>query len=349
MQKSFPPVRTNYHQKAFGGRGLATTSTSSATRNSGPRQPENDSCQVLRSALDYEEKRGFTNSPGKRFATFQDFLVAELGAMQDSLGSSSELSQRVKSLRAAACQYTSLSNNERKQLAENLRCMATLLDEADRATAINQPSFQLERVYWQQGVRRVAGVDEVGRGPLAGPVVAAACVLREGVHLAIPGINDSKKLSPKKRDMLYAQLTEHPEVEYCIAMVGPRKIDELNINQASLLAMHEAYMGLENGPPEVALVDGSFLPQQMRSTSIEGKHVIHGDALSLSIAAASIIAKVTRDRMMVELDEQFPMYAFAQHKGYGTKAHNEAILQHGPCIHHRWSYSPIKKYPPLER
>lgn len=180
-----------------------------------------------------------------------------------------------------------------------------------------------------------AGVDEVGRGPLAGDVVTAACILPEG-H-SIQGLNDSKKISAKKREQLFDEI-KNAAVSYCISRASITEIDELNILQASLLAMKRAVEGLHI-QPDYVYVDGNKLPQW----SYESEAVVQGDGLIACISAASILAKVTRDREMVELDKQYPQYGFARHKGYPTKQHMEALKEFGVTDFHRMSYAPVKK------
>jgi ribonuclease HII len=179
----------------------------------------------------------------------------------------------------------------------------------------------------------VAGVDEAGRGPWAGPVVASAVILNPDNIPA--GINDSKKLSEKKRIMLYQEIINSSQVG--IGIVSVQDIDKLNILQASLLAMQIA---VNNLPviPDMALIDGNKTPD----LQCKSKAIINGDSLSLSIAAGSIIAKVTRDNIMQDLDKQFPQYDWKNNSGYGTKKHQEAINNHGITIHHRISFKPIK-------
>ncbi len=184
------------------------------------------------------------------------------------------------------------------------------------------------------GYKVIAGVDEAGRGPLAGPVVSAAVVLPEDFD--VPGINDSKKLSEKKREALFPLIQNHA-IAFGIGMADHGEIDRINILQASLLSMKRAVedLGLT---PDYLLIDGKFAID----ITIDQRPVIKGDALSLSIAAASILAKVTRDRIMTDLDLQYPAYGFNRHKGYPTKAHKEAILTHGPCPVHRKSFRGVK-------
>jgi len=178
------------------------------------------------------------------------------------------------------------------------------------------------------------GIDEAGRGPLAGPVVAAAVKIKNIVP-EFEMINDSKKLSEKKRELLYDVIMENCHVG--VGVVDPKKIDEINILNATFLAMRRAIEELKESGTEwkLVLVDGNH---NIREYEEEQLPVIKGDGKSLAIAAASIIAKVTRDRMMVEQGKEFPVYTFEKHKGYGTKAHREAIIENGPCKYHRMSF-----------
>lgn len=183
---------------------------------------------------------------------------------------------------------------------------------------------------------KIAGVDEAGRGPLVGTVVAAAVILDPNNPIA--GLNDSKKLSEKKREKLFIEIQEKA-LAWAIAEASPAEIDELNILQASLLAMRRAVEALQLQPDEV-LVDGNKIPQGL---SMPCEAVVGGDALHAEISAASILAKVTRDRQMLELDQKFPQFGFAKHKGYPTKAHFEAIALHGVTAEHRRSFGPVRK------
>ena len=191
-----------------------------------------------------------------------------------------------------------------------------------------------ERKYWLLGVTLVAGLDEAGRGPLAGPVVAAAVIFEPNV--SIPYVNDSKKLTEKRRKELY-HLIREKAVSVGVGLVSHDVIDRINILQASMLAMNKAVDQLKV-QPEQLLVDGNFF----RHEKFPVENIIKGDSLSHSIAAASIIAKVTRDSLMREYDKVFPNYGFAQHKGYGTRDHIAAIHQHGFCeIHRRTFHVPV--------
>lgn len=188
----------------------------------------------------------------------------------------------------------------------------------------------IERGLIAQGIAPVCGVDEAGRGPLAGPVCAAAVILPEG--LEIPCLNDSKKLSDKKRRALYDVIVAEA-VSYGIAMASEQEIDEINILQATFNAMERAMEQL-SVRPALALIDGN----RERPFPVPVQTVIRGDGLSANIAAASILAKVTRDRYMEEMAERYPEYGFAVHKGYGTRAHYDALRQYGPCPIHRRTF-----------
>jgi ribonuclease HII len=184
------------------------------------------------------------------------------------------------------------------------------------------------------GIENVCGVDEAGRGPLAGPVVAAAVIMPRGCDIA--GINDSKKLTPKQREIIYEKIIE-TAVDYSIESVGVPTIDRINILRASLLAMRLAVEGLRVRPG-LLLVDGNFtVPLDMPQLA-----VVSGDARCMSIAAASILAKVSRDRRMFEFDEMYPGYGFAKHKGYGTAEHMECLRLLGPSRIHRRSFEPVR-------
>lgn len=180
------------------------------------------------------------------------------------------------------------------------------------------------------GYKYIAGVDEAGRGPLAGPVCAAAVILPEDA--VIEGLNDSKKLSEKKREELYDKIID-TALAYNIEMVDEKIIDDINILNATYVAMNRAVDGLQI-KPDFVLIDGN----RIEGMTIPHETVVKGDAKSLSIAAASVLAKVTRDRYICEISDQYPEYNFKKHKGYGTKEHTEAILQHGPCPIHRMTF-----------
>lgn len=192
--------------------------------------------------------------------------------------------------------------------------------------------LEYEKELYEKGIKYIAGIDEVGRGPLCGPVVACACILPLNYHLE--GLNDSKKLTEKKREKLYEILIKDA-VSYGLGIIPPARIDEINILEATKEAMKEAVKNL-NVKPEHLLIDAVKLDIDIPSTSI-----IKGDALSASIAAASIIAKVTRDRMMIELGNKYPEYGYEKHKGYGTKAHIEAVKKYGVKDFYRFTFAPI--------
>ena len=193
--------------------------------------------------------------------------------------------------------------------------------------------LKYERDLYEQNIELIAGVDEVGRGPLVGPVVACAAILP--VNYELKGLNDSKKLTEKKREELYPILIRDA-ISYGIGIIDEKIIDEVNIYEASKLAMYEAINNLKVKPQHV-LIDAMKLDLDVPSTSI-----IKGDAKSLSIAAASVIAKVTRDHMMIELDKKYPMYGFAKHKGYPTKKHLKALEKYGPLEMYRFTYGPVR-------
>ena len=190
--------------------------------------------------------------------------------------------------------------------------------------------YTLEKEYTEKGYLHICGVDEAGRGPLCGPVVAAAVILPKGLYL--DGLNDSKKLSEKKREALFDVITEKA-LSFSIAQASVEEINELNILEATLLAMRRAIAGLDI-PADFALIDGNVC----RDFPLDAKCVIHGDAISPSIAAASILAKVTRDRMCLDLDREYPVYGIAKNKGYGSKAHMDALREHGPAPIHRTKF-----------
>lgn len=190
--------------------------------------------------------------------------------------------------------------------------------------------WKIERELTAEGIGPICGCDEAGAGPLAGPVYAAAVILPP--ELVIEGLDDSKKLTEKKREQLYEIITQKA-LAWAVAYVSHREIDEINILNARMKTMELAINALEI-KPALALIDGN------RSSGITtpNRTIIHGDSLSASIAAASILAKVSRDRLMVELDKTYPQYGFARHKGYGTKAHYEALREYGPCEIHRMTF-----------
>ena len=192
------------------------------------------------------------------------------------------------------------------------------------------PDYSYEQAAKTSGFKYICGVDEAGRGPLAGPVCAAAVILPEGCE--IEGLNDSKKLSEKKREALFDVILEKA-VDYFVAFGSVEEIEEHNILNATYFAMNRAINGLKT--VDFALIDGNRVPKDIK---VPCATVVKGDALSESIAAASILAKVSRDRVLKELDAQYPQYGFAVHKGYGTAAHTAALKEYGPCPEHRPSF-----------
>lgn len=194
--------------------------------------------------------------------------------------------------------------------------------------------WQIEENYYKDGIELICGVDEAGRGPLAGPVCAAAVILPP--HAEIPGLDDSKKLSDKRRRAL-VPIIQEKAIAYGIAFADEADIDTINILQATFLAMERAMAQLQVRP-ELALIDGN----REKDFGLPVKTVVHGDSLSASIAAASVLAKVTRDDHMLEMAKRYPEYGFDIHKGYGTRAHYAAIIQHGPCPIHRRTF--LKRY-----
>ena len=190
--------------------------------------------------------------------------------------------------------------------------------------------WEIENEYRSQGIELICGVDEAGRGPLAGPVCAAAVILPQGLQLA--GLNDSKKLTEKKRELLFPQIRERA-LSFSVAFADVEEIERLNILNATFLAMNRAIEGLALRP-QLALIDGN----RNRGIEIESRCIIGGDGKCASIAAASILAKVSRDHLMMKLAKEYPQYGFEKHKGYGTKAHYEALRKHGPSPVHRLSF-----------
>ena len=194
--------------------------------------------------------------------------------------------------------------------------------------------WEIENGLYSEGFQVICGVDEAGRGPLAGPVCAAAVILPTDLH--IDGLNDSKKLTEKRREELYPIICEKA-IAYGIAFASHEEIDKINILQATFLAMERALAQLE-GKADFALIDGN----REKDFGIPVKTVVKGDSLSANIAAASVLAKVTRDRYMLEMAKEYPAYGFEVHKGYGTKRHYEALREHGPCAIHRMTF--LKKF-----
>lgn len=221
-----------------------------------------------------------------------------------------------------------------RQLELFARCTGRSKNGELQELANKKPSA-LEKQLKKRGIRRFAGVDEVGRGPLAGPVVACACVLPEGA--IFKGLADSKLLSEQLIDRLYHELTSSAGIDYAVSIVDHETIDRINILQASLLAMRQAVEGL-SVPPELVVVDGNRTPTEL---SIPCLAVVKGDSFCSSVSAASVIAKFIRDQIMRDYDKIWPEYGFASHKGYGTPLHFEKLQALGPCPIHRKTFSPV--------
>lgn len=203
---------------------------------------------------------------------------------------------------------------------------------------MNEPLWELEAAAWEQGFQSVCGCDEAGAGPLAGPVYAAAVILPR--DLTLPWLNDSKKVTPKRRDMLFEQIREQA-VAWAVAAVPPEEIDGIDILNARMKAMQLAIDALDP-PADYALIDGNRDHGSLCAVTTPHSTAVHGDSRSASIAAASILAKVSRDRYMLELAEQYPQYRFDRHKGYGTRLHYEMLEKYGPSPVHRRSF--LKKW-----
>ena len=193
------------------------------------------------------------------------------------------------------------------------------------------PDFEYEKAAAKSGFKYICGVDEAGRGPLAGPVCAAAVILPENCD--IEGLNDSKKLSEKKREQLF-DIIKEKAVAYSVAFGSLEEIEELNILEATYLAMNRA-IGALSVKADFALIDGNRVPKNIK---IPCETIVKGDSKSMSVAAASVLAKVTRDRLLLEYDKKYPLYNFKKHKGYGTKEHTDLIKLYGPCEIHRLSF-----------
>lgn len=223
-----------------------------------------------------------------------------------------------------------LSSDHRAGVRALARKLENRMRYAEKLRIKQEEMFAIEKKLITEGKKRIAGVDEAGRGPLAGPVVAAAVILPEEAN--IPGIDDSKKLTAKKREVLYKLISLQAKA-WGIGMVDNEEIDDIGILKASMKAMRGAVANMKM-TPEIVLVDGNHSP----GVDCEERLIVNGDAHCRSIAAASIIAKVTRDRIMVEMDGMFPGYGFKKHKGYGTEEHVEALRKLGPCTIHRFSF-----------
>jgi len=210
---------------------------------------------------------------------------------------------------------------------------------------MKRPNFEEEKILWEQGFKFVAGLDEAGRGPLAGPVVAAAVNLKFEIfnlksilnNPIFQKINDSKKMTAKTREEVYNFLTKHPQIKWGVGIVSEKMIDKINILEATKLAMQKAVKNLK---ADYLLLDGNFVINSI----VRQKSIIKGDQKVASISAASIIAKVTRDRIMEKYHKKYPQYEFDKHKGYGTKLHIQMLKKHGPCPIHRKSFSPVSEF-----
>lgn len=222
---------------------------------------------------------------------------------------------------------------------QGVRQLAVRLVKYQQAQVVEQSRIQQmlveEKKLWKQGFLLLAGIDEAGRGPLAGPVIAAACILP--VQFDLPGLNDSKMLTESKREKLYTQI-QAQAIDYAIGSAEPAEIDALNILQATKLAMKRAIEGL-TFRPHYLMIDALELP----AVKLPQLPLVRGDSLSATIAAASILAKVTRDRLMVELDTIYPDFSFSKNKGYGTSQHMQVLQRLGPCPLHRKSFAPVKQ------
>ena len=201
-------------------------------------------------------------------------------------------------------------------------------------TELHEMTF-FERKALEEGAHTLAGIDEAGRGPLAGPVVAGACIFSEA--LCLEGLTDSKKLSEKKRQYFLDIIQQHSQIHFAVGIIDAQRIDEINIYQATKEAMYQALEGLSH-TPDYLLVDGMNLPYQCGPS----ERIVKGDARSFTIAAASIVAKETRDAIMLDYDAKWPEYGFKKHKGYPTRQHIEALKEYGPCPIHRRSYKPVQ-------
>jgi ribonuclease HII len=207
---------------------------------------------------------------------------------------------------------------------------------------MNYPNFKEEKKLWKRGFKRVAGIDEAGRGPLAGPVLAAAVVMKKSLRKIdiLREVKDSKKLSPKKREKLYKLLTKNSDIEWGVARVSEKIVDKINIKNASELAMERAVERLGK-KPDFLIIDGN----QLKNHKLKKKNyklIVKADEKVLSCSIASIIAKVTRDRIMVRYHKKYPKYGFKKHKGYPTKFHFKILEKYGPCKIHRKSFGPVR-------
>lgn len=246
---------------------------------------------------------------------------------------------RTGTIKAAARPDVRAQNSSREPVDSTLSSttIAKKKTKVDKTSAKAGPTKALEMELWGKGCMLIAGTDEAGRGPLAGPVVAAACCIPQDV--VIEGVADSKKMTEAQRESVYAELTTHPDITWAAHVVDARTIDEVNILQAAMLAM-ETSVGKLPRKPDFVLVDGNRLPMGLDPEG--SRAVVKGDDTCYCIAAASVIAKVTRDRMMLEYDTKWPQYDFKNNKGYGTVKHMAAIRAHGAVEIHRRTFAPLK-------
>ena len=220
--------------------------------------------------------------------------------------------------------------------------MTSLLEKRNKDVKVKQKSLNhsKEIFLWNKGFKIVAGVDEAGRGPLAGPVVAASCVISPNVY--IEGIYDSKSINSETRERLYSEITGHPDVHFKIVEIDETTIDAINILQATFLAMTRAIDGLPVKPNHV-MIDGPYIPPLLKeNTAFTSEAIVKGDQKVFSIACASLLAKVHRDRIMMKAQILYPFYGFSEHKGYPTKKHLSALKKYGVCQIHRRSFGPVR-------
>ena len=248
-----------------------------------------------------------------------------------------EIKERIKKIdKVSSNLMKQLSSDERKGVQKIAQMIEKKRAKAREAKEKYEEMLFYEKKKNSEGYDLICGLDEAGRGPLAGPVVAGAVILGDDTY--IPGLDDSKKLSEKKREKLFDEIYQQAKA-VGVGIIKQERIDKINILEATYEAMQEAITKLEI-EPEYLLVDSETIPK----VNIPQAGIEKGDSQSVSIAAASIIAKVTRDRILVEYDKEYPEYDFAQHKGYGTKSHRQALEEFGPCDIHRKSYQIIQKY-----
>ncbi len=246
-----------------------------------------------------------------------------------------EIKEKLQQESVTEEEWNVLQQDERKGVQALIRSYKNKQLKKKREKENFEVMLNFERELWSKGIQFVAGVDEVGRGPLAGPVVAGAVIIDESFY--IEGLNDSKQLSEKKRNYFFEQIKEQA-VAYSIGMVDHEMIDKINIFQATKLAMKEAIANLPIKPNSL-LIDAVKLPE----IPIHQQSIVKGDQRSVSIAAASILAKVTRDSYMKEIDKEYPQYQFASNMGYGTKDHVEALREYGPSPYHRLTFGQVKE------